>query len=439
MEITNSKTQIEQKIKGENHINNMVGVDDTLNTSQPNGGVVLEAIKNLGKKSRILLDLFAVSINPKTVKNGWKIEKDELGKLIWKPKGRLTNLLPDEFFAHFLGVFSEIIELDDEYIDIGGGEGFNAGRKYTNKDTNGTIQFRYFDPSKSAPDIVYVSGSAEKNYFRQKINMKLTGDGLQELRHRGILVQFLKELYTQYECDVTMFDATCDMFNYHLVPKDFADLYEKNQYVGKSNVNVMGNVLNPTVYIGSFKGARTIMLYDKLQEANDKSKSDEPELVEILKQTGGNWFRLEQHFSRDQKEAAQAFDYLMSDVLNVKTTSNIDDIFNQKLSMLLKQQVSTKCRFLAQRKKADQNQRIKTHKKWQLILDILGETMSDFAFERPVLTLEERKANFKYRSLGGMNLFVDIIEMQGKDMLDEFLKEVADYANEKFIKAVEQQ
>lgn len=421
---------LNKKVEGY-HINNMVGVNLISNRLQPSYGGALEGLKKIEKVSRILLDLFAVSINPKTVKNGWKIEKSKTEKWDWKPRGKLDNLLPDDFFKHFIKTFSEIIELDNEYHDIGGGEGYNAGRKYTIKDTNGTIQFRYFDPSQADPDTKYASGSPENNYFRQKINMKITGDGLQELRHRGVLVQFLKKLYEQYECEVTMFDIACDMFNYGLVPKEFADLYRDYKYIGRSKVNVMGDVFNPTVYIGKYKGARTIMLYDKLQEAKDKSKSDEPELVEALEETNGNWFRLEQHFSRDQKEASQAFNYLMLDVLDAKD-EKLDDIFNRNLSMFLKQQVSAKCRFLSKRRTEKNTERIKTHKRWQMILDILGDTMSDFAFERPVLTLDERMMNFKYRSLGGKQLFVDIIAERGRLALVEFLADIAEYAENEY-------
>lgn len=425
-----------EDFEGINHINNMVGADLTTNPDRVNGIKALDDISTLKKFSRILLDLFAVSLNPKIPKNGWVVtnkkgkkmnektwEIEETEALDWKPSGELVVFMPDDFFKHFQKMFSDLIEFDNDYKDIGGGDGFNTGRRYTIKDTSGAVQFRYFDPEKSDKDN-YASGSPEENYARQKINLKITGDGLQVLRSKGILVRFLKRLYQTFECDVTMFDIACDLFNYNLVPNDFHKLYLRKKYTGQAKLNVMGEAFNPTVYIGSYKGSRTIMLYDKLQESKDKGKSDEPELVEALEEVGGNWFRLEQHFSREQKEAKQAFDYLMMG-------ENIESIFEERLSNFLRQQVERKCRFLSSPRKEKNNERIKTHKKWELILGGISETKSDFAFNRPKLTLDERMDNFKYRSLGGGNLFMDIIEERGREVLNEFLMEVAEYSNDK--------
>ena len=194
----------------------------------------------------------------------------------------------------------------------------------------------------------------------------------------------------------------------------------------------MGEAFNPTVYIGKYKGARTIMLYDKLQENKDKGGSDEPELVEALEEAGGDWLRLEQHFSRDQKEAKQAFDYIIAD-------KDIENVFEERLSTFLRQQVERKCRFLSSPKKKDQNQRIKTHKKWELILGGISETKSDFAFERPVRSLDERMANFKYKSLGGSKLFMDIIAERGRPALNKFLMDVAEYSNQKLNEQIEEE
>ena len=433
-----------EEIEAVYHINNMVGNNPTLDLDGANSIKALERIKTKEKVTRILLDLFAVSLNPKIPENGWAVtnkkvkkinektwEIEETNTLDWKPQGRLVTLMPADFFNHFGKTFADLVDLDDNFKDIGGGEGFNAGRRYTIKDTEGAIQFRYFDPKQAKEGVTYASGSPEKNYVRQKINLKITGNGLQVLRSKGVLVTFLKRLYQTYECDVTMFDVACDFFNYGIKPNDFHRLYLEKKYIGKSALNVMGEAFNPTVYIGAYKGARTIMLYDKLQETKDKSGSDEPELVEALDEVGGDWLRLEQHFSRDQKEAKQAFDYLMMG-------SDIENNFEDRLSKFLKQQVERKCRFLSSPRKAKHNERIKTHKKWESILSGISETKSDFAFERPARTLDERMANFKYRSLGGSKLFMDIIAERGRPALDEFLMEVADYNNKKLNEQLEE-
>lgn len=402
-----------------NHINNMVGVDDTPNPNEPNSTKGLERVKTLKPFTRILLDLFAVSLNPKIPEKGWKIMAEN-NTLDWKPNGRLVTLMPDDLFEFFQNRFKDIIDFDDEPKDIGGGDGFNAGRKYTMKDTSGAIQFRYFDPKNAKEDTTYVSGSPEENYVRQKVNLKITGDGLQVLRSRGLLAVFLKRLYQTFECDVTMFDIACDFFNYGIKPNDFHKLYLRKKYIGKSKLNVMGEAFNPTVYIGKYKNPRTIMLYDKLQENKDKDGSDEPELVEALEESGGDWLRLEQHFSRDRKEAKQAFDYLM-------IHEDIENVFEERLSTFLRQQVEGKCRFLSSPRKKDQNQRIKTHRKWELILGGISETKSDFAFERPVLTLDERMDNFMYRSIGGSKLFSEIMEKRGYSAYTAFMSRVAQH------------
>lgn len=426
-----------KEIEVVNHINNMVGADLTSKPHEPNSIKGLEGIKNLKKMSRILLDLFAVSLNPKIPKNGWFVtnkkskkmdektwEIEETDTLDWRPRGELVTFMPADFFDYFQKTFKDLIDLDEEFKDIGGGDGFNAGRRYTIKDTSGAIQFRYFDPEKAKDDVTYVTGSPEENYVRQKIHLKITGDGLQVLRSRGLLVTFLKKLYQTFECNVTMFDIACDFFNYGIKPNDFHKLYLRKKYVGHSKLNVMGEAFNPTVYIGKYKNARTIMLYDKLQENKDKGGSDEPELVEALEEAGGDWLRLEQHFSRSQDEAKQAFDYLMID-------KDIENVFEERLSKFLRQQVEGKCRFLSSPKKEKNNERIKTHRKWEVILGGISETKSDFAFARPALTLDERMANFKHKSLGGINLFMDIIAERGRPALNRFLIEVAEYSNEK--------
>lgn len=434
--MTKTMTKTEE-IEGVNHINNMVGVDDTPKPNEPNSTKALEQVKTLKRFTRILLDLFAVSLNPKIPKNGWfvtnkkgkmmdekTLEIEETNTLDWKPRGELVTFMPADFFNYFQKTFKDLIDLDEDFKDIGGGDGFNAGRRYTIKDTTGAIQFRYFDPEKAKDDVTYVTGSPEENYVRQKIHLKITGDGLQVLRSKGLLVTFLKKLYQTFECNVTMFDIACDFFNYGIKPNDFHKLYLRKHYTGRSKLNVMGEAFNPTVYIGQYKSARTIMLYDKLQENKDKGGSDEPELVEALEEVGGDWLRLEQHFSRSQDEAKQAFDYLMID-------KDIENVFEERLSKFLRQQVEGKCRFLSSPRKKDQNQRIKTHRKWELILGGISETKSDFAFERPARTLDERMANFKYKSLGGSKLFMDIIAERGRPALNRFLMDVADYNNDK--------
>lgn len=429
-----------------NHINNMVGVGltfDPKNTQESPYSSALESISKKSKFSRVLLDLFAVSLVPKITKNGWKVTKKfvqeldkntlttkEYDKVDWIPKGQLKVVLPEEFFEYFEKTFSDLVTFDGFNEIGGGGGGFNIGRKYAINGSKGFIQFRYFDPARAGEGIVYASGSAEANYIRQKISMKISGDGLQELRNKNTLVRFLKRLYLTFDCETTMFDATCDMFNYGLKPDDFIELYKKEQYTGRSKVNSFGDVFNPTAYIGAYKGARTIMLYDKLQESHDKGQSDEPEIIKALEECKGDWFRLEQHFSRDQNEAAQAFNEIMFDIVNSQFDDDIEAMFYSKLSNMLKQFVSQKCRFLSTKRKDRNNTRIKTHKKWQTILDVISDTQSDFAFSRPVLTLEERKNNFMYRSIGGNNLFKDIIKEEGYEALTSFLNDVAEHAKE---------
>lgn len=418
----------------------MVGVALTPNPHKLNSANGLGAISNGRRFTRILLDLFAVSINPKKPKNGWNLvtkKTEETQKIEWKPKGTLEVLLPDDFIKYFMKCFSDLIEFEEDFEEfVSAGRGYNSGRKYKMKveGSKGAIQFEYFDPEKSEhDDSYYASGSVNDNYVRQKVAMKLTGDGLQVLRAKGVLVPFLLRLYLNFECNVTMFDIALDMFNYKVEPQDFARLYRQNKYLGKSTVNGMDDLKRPTVYIGKYKGARTIMLYDKLLENKETGKSDEPEILEALEKSNGSWLRVEQHYERSQKEAKQAFDFLMIDVIRAK--DSIDEVFSKTMSKFMRQQVENKCRFLSQKRQERNNSRIKTHKKWETILNAISETKSDFAFERKEPTLEERMHNFKVNGIGGGSaLRNDILAEKGSLGLKTFFLEVAEYAYEQFKK-----
>ena len=429
------------------HINNMGGVtlkSQRKNTHEVNNIKALERLKAKKPEKRVLLDLCAVSVTPAKCNGNWRMidtgrsqETDavglmKLGRYDFRPNGRVEFLYIDEFFDFFVKEFDDLLDLSEGYEETGGGGGgYNDGRVYTLGETSARISFRYFNPEKSdLSDADYKTGSKIDNYYRQKINVKLTGDGLQYLRSKGNFIKFVLRLFTIFPCHTTMFDAALDLFNYNQVPKYYSDLYNKGYYTGHAKLNVSGHSLNPTVYIGEMKSSRAIMLYDKLQESRDTDNSDEPELVEVLERTGGNWFRLEQHFSNDRREAEQAFGYIIYKIKSEQSDDVLLDTearFIELLATMLKQNVEKKCRFLAKPRKDRNNERIATNKRWGEILNAIETVEMDFAFNRPELTLRERMKNYKYRFVGGRQLQIDIINELGKDGHMQFMMEVAQH------------
>lgn len=468
-----SQTQNQKKLESA-RINNMVPPSSKPATIQPYSDKALTAISNRRKISRVLLDLFAVSVSPLVSKKGWEARRDFDGHFIEDGNGlpkkwsvgavvknaskklrrkngtveerpeyeNMTLLLPDAFVAWFFDTFDFLgVARDKDGMPvgkpIGGGSGYTGGEVFElfgdgvaadGADHKlGRLQMLWCDPAEagSADDYasrsVYAKDGAEANYVRQKINVKLTGDGLQALRERGLLVAFLLKIWATFrDPEVTMFDGTCDLFNYGFLPKYFADLYEAGKYTGRSKLHVFGDVLDPTVYIGAYKADRTLMLYDKLQEAKDKGGSDEPALLAALQAAEGSWFRAEMHFARKEHHATQAFDFLVGSLWAEPELEDPDAVFWPRFAAFLKAQVAKKCRFLVMPTDGHP-ERIGTNRRWQAVLDAIGDTATDFAFKRPELTLEERKANFLSHSLGGVRLFADILTYEGAEALADFL------------------
>lgn len=487
----------------ENHINNMVPPNSKKSpktTPKTVDSIELEQISRGMKKSRVLIDLFAASVSPLVNFSGWGYKRDEDGNIRLNKDGSIEKfsigalkgndvkyeingqefvfttwdnmvlLKPKEFIRWFFNdPFSFLqVECDESGQpigdDIGGGRGYTGGQSFAlfskglGKGTRrfGRIQLLYCDPDtqrKNERETEYKSVSnytlkgTEVNYIRQRINIKITGDGLQVLRERKLLMKFLLTLWKYFrDPKVTMFDATCDFFNYGIIPKYFANLYEKKCYTGRSTVNVMGPQLDPTVYIGAYKADRTVMLYDKLIESEGKKgEADEPDLLEALHASkNSSWLRLEQHFTGKENHGQQVFNFLLDDIW-LRCADELDnsnaiiydnspkpDInelekdFWSKFSSFLKQQVSKKCRFLKRslRTSPGHPERIPTDKHWARLLATISETTTDFAFKRPILTLEDRKDNFIAHGIGGMSLFTDVLEIEGGQSLDNFLSDI---------------
>lgn len=463
------------------HINNMVATSPIQNTDKARYDA-LNSIKKHEKKERILVDWISVSLSPLVSTSGFKLVHSDDGNIkvpadfdpdpefvqlysdndythtekIFKRYNNLEVKQPDDFFDWFFDIFNFLdVEKDSAgnyvYEEVGAGKGYNAGRMYKifshdkNEGENvelAKLHFRFFDPndekvltkeyrSRSA----YVEDPAVANYIRQRISLSLTGNALQALREHDVFFKFIFKLYRFFlEPSVTRFDATLDLFNYGFKPKYFFNLYNKNRYLSRSRMNVVGDADNPTIYIGQFKQSRTLMIYDKVAENKDKYEADEPELLEAVESNSKNtWVRFEQIFTGKQKEATQVFDHLVGDLwLNDMLYTNSDDVehvFYGRLAGLLRNEFSKKCRFL--KKPCDSHsERIDNDKRWQSVLDVLSSVNSDFTFKRPELTLEERKKNFICRSLGGPKLFADILEIEGRDALHDFFRQVEERADE---------
>ena len=401
---------------------------------------VLESLKLKTQKTRLLLDYFTVTITPKKSKNDWdfieNIGNDNIkkfGKYDFRPKGKIKELSHDEFFNFFIDYFGDLFDFSEKFEETkgGGGDGgYNYGRIYKLGETSALVHFKTFNPENSKAYKDYSAGSPHNQFVRQKVMFDLSGDALQYLRSKGRLLKFILRLYKTFPVTVTKFDIAMDYFNYNLTPKYFADLYQSDYYTGLSKVNGTGDIKEPTVYIGAYKGNETVMLYDKILESKDKNNSDEPELLKLLEDTGGDWFRLEQHYSNDKRSAEQAFGFIVYTLLeDIKINYDIELRFIELMSSLLYKRLSLprKPRFLSQKRRDRNNSRIPTDRRWQLILDEIEKVDIDFAYERPELTLQERMDNYKYKVLGGTNLFNDVMDELGFEKYIDWMNEVTLY------------
>lgn len=406
----------------------------------------LDDIEKGKHQSRILLDLFAASVSPRVSPKGWHLKEfdkvigvkgnfDPITKHIieQRPNSKMVELMPKDFINFFFSQFNDLLHCNvNDFEVFHDGGGYNSGLRFKLGKTAGVIQFRYFDPEKADEDVDYSSGSAYDNYLRQKINIKFEGDGLQTLRTWGVLGEFLQRLWEIFEPSVTMFDDTIDMFNYDFKPRYFAELADDEpnppKYIGPV-LSTNGDRNKPTVYIGAQKGARTIMMYDKAQEIGDKKNLDEPKLFSALKNAGnvGNWFRLEQHFNTDQKEAQQVFNNLMKYVSAVPT-SEANSELTKRLSMILKKFVPSKCRFLSKPRTKDHTNRIPNDKNWDIILETIPETLADFCFVRNELTIDEKIENFVNHGIGGTNFFKEVLLIKGRKVATEMMENALDHA-----------
>ena len=467
-------------------INNMVPVDlnhgphhgPQISPKSPKNGA-LGAISAGLKTTRQLVDLFAVSVSPIISNFGWEIgkysdsehyqkvsinrdtEPDHLGWTYTDKQGvrreatvrdNMTLLKPDDFVEWFFTAAFPYLAVDmTTREDIGGGEGYTGGQRYQlfsadgKDDKRGRIQFRYFDPDSDAAKArgkggyvsksAYTKNGAEANYIRQKINIKLTGDGLQELRSRNLLTRFLLDIYFWFRDPVvTMYDIATDFFNYGIMPKYFYDLADAGKILTRSSVNTFGCIENPTVYIGKYKQTRTVMLYDKRVEVKQPGKADEPDLIAAVDNREDNtWVRVEVHVARKEHEAEQSWDYIIGtlwhDVRHGLPLATAQIKIEKRIGKLMYKLVSEKARFLAEPRKDKNNERIPTDSAWQEILDTIASGPADFAFIRPTLTLIERMAVL-YSKRGGRNLFLAYAREYGIDALrrvfDDWLRDITD-------------
>lgn len=471
---------------GVSRINNMVPADAILE-SETESEIAKECPKNAAlkaisaglRRTRQLIDLFAVSISPIISNFGWEIGRyddpehwqkvsinrdmtpEHQGWTYTDKQGvrreavtrdNMTLLMPDEFIAWFFARAFPYLDVDmTTREDIGGGGGYTGGQRFQlfsaggKDDKRGWIQFLYFDPDSDAAKArgkggyvsksAYTQSGAEANYVRQKINIKLTGDGLQELRARNLLTRFLLDIYFWFRDPVvTMYDIATDFFNYRIMPKYFYDLADAGKILTRSSVNTFGCIENPTVYIGKYKQSRTVMIYDKRVEVKQPGKADEPDLIAAVDARESNtWMRVEVHVARKEHEAEQSWAYIIGtlwhDVRHGLPLATAQVIIEKRIGELMYKLVSEKARFLTVPRKDDHNDRIPTDPAWQDILDGIASAPADFAFMRPVLTLDER-INALYYRRGGRNLGLLYARERGVDALrrvfDDWLRDITD-------------
>lgn len=330
----------------------------------------------------------------------------------------MSENMVELFIKEVQDFLSKYFKLDyDAGLRVGSGYGYNFGIAYEVLDKRDTkIVLKYFDPSLTdKDDACYIAGSKLKNFWRQGVQVQITGNACQLLRHNGLMRVFMQDVVDCFPSfGVSQLDLTLDVFNSKesdLCPRYFFDLYRKGCYSGWAKLSVIGDALQPTVYIGKYKSNRSIMLYDKKLENSDTGKVDEPEIFAACY----SWFRAEVHCTRDEKVAQNIFEYLLSVP---------EGDFYKAIAGSAKKIVESKCRFLEYKKQEGMTiSRIPTDKVWQYLLNFFDSADMDFADDRKDLSLEERKENFKNRSIGGASLLQDILLYEGRQSLVDFVDE----------------
>lgn len=337
-------------------------------------------------------------------------------------KGFVKYSEPKEFIERFFEIFN-YLNIDIENKKEFSSQFYNHGFSWSIPNTDGAITLKMWDPARANDDDDF---DPLRKYLNQKIGLELNGNTCQALREMGLLEMFMIDIAEHFTYHVSAMDLTLDLFNLRYMrrewvsPKSFLTLYQKHYYVGRAKVYTAGDGLNPTVYIGSPHGSRTIMLYDKYQENKDNGV-DEPELFAAVEKDGGHWLRVEQHFktANNADEAHQVFEYLIADGR---------DGIQQRINEMLYTMLSSKCRFTSKQvsKNNKHKEKIPTNEKWLMILNAVKSNPTDFVFERHVLTLEERKWAFiNGRSNANLGkLTKEVLDEQGIDEVNKFLDEI---------------
>ena len=303
----------------------------------------------------------------------------------------------------------------EDTVNIMSAYGYNTGLVIPivgDKEKVGSIAMKWFDPEKSDKDDDDYFGGKEGNFRRQGVQLQLGGDVLQYLRAKDAFKDFIQLIDNNFRVKCTQIDVTLDVFNADkpLTPRHFFDIYREGKYSGRARLNVTGDAQCPTVYIGQFRSNGCIMLYDKLLENKDTGKHDEPEIFEAC----SSWFRTEIHYTRDHNSADDVFKHLL------RNADNLSESVGQVVSKGLR----SKCRFLKDPRDTNSNVgRIETDDLWQYLLDLNDEAKFEFTSHRPELDLDDRKKNFKYRSIGGAKLLNEILEKEHEDGLFDFLND----------------
>lgn len=313
---------------------------------------------------------------------------------------------------------------EQEKIDTGTGvPGYNKTVKLYDKGKDVYIFIRYYE------DEVKSKNALNK----QRVQVDLSGNPLTYLRANKQILSFLNSIEKLFDISVTRIDITMDdmvgkeaqipkFYNTESITKRYQKLYDDGYFAGHSKVYSMGESKNPTIYIGKFRAHKTLTIYDKLQEARDSRKCDEPELMNEL----SKMIRYEFMIKNNRGDSNQVLEYILG--------CSCEDELNKVIGKIHQELMLRKVKFLKGKKTSyGQARDYELDPMWDMILnDAEGLPTLQFSSHRAIKAdLAARADKFVTRNIGGAKFVSDYINEMGMKAFNLLLIEAEEYRKAK--------
>lgn len=344
-------------------------------------------------------------------------------KLTLRPMGEeLDQVVLDECVASMLEGLLVILSrfgIDVAEIDYqlhgSNSKGYNRTYKLTDTVNDLKIFVRYYEADEQA-DKLY-------RFKQQGLQIDMSGNSCAYIRNKGRMLEFLTMLADHYHVSGSRIDVTLDDMIGRDCPvgreyagsvtKRYVKLYEKGKYSGRCGMNAIGAIENPAIYLGKMRSHKSLLIYDKLQEAMDKKVSDEPELMNVLK----SMTRYEIVIKNDKQDCTR----VLEELLTAKSEAELFKIVGQIHTRIM----TEKCRFL--KKPKEQYSHGRYHQNdpiWDFVTDNERSTIVFASHVPKNLTLAQRAENFQKRNIGGLKFCKEFIDVYGRSAFDELLLEM---------------